>query len=179
VSPSLILLVGMASHGWTAPLPAKTLLERAQLQAAKENKNVYVMFMTSRNEWCQKHEDFVARYPDFYRRNFVTVRLTLFETPDRKHLENEGSPGYLTKWSGQQPGLPFFAILNPKGEMVGNSMFTQAGKTINLGHPWVDEEVDAYMKLLEKGTHASKAELTEVKAKLQAQKGRHAHTLVL
>lgn len=155
------------------PPTAKAVLETAQAQAKKEKKNVYVMFTASWCGWCKKHYEFMEQNKSFYDKNFVTVHIDVMENGDKKSLENAGGMEYLTKWKGGKSGIPYLVVLNPKGEVLGNSLMDQKDETSNIGHPVKDEEIAAYMKVLEKGAvNAKKADLDKLKKNLDAQEGR-------
>lgn len=68
------------------------------------------------------------------------------ERPEKKGLENAGSDGVLAKLGGKNPGLPFFAFLDAKGEMIVNSK--KAGN--NIGHPFQPDEIAWFMTMLDK-----------------------------
>jgi hypothetical protein len=175
VSPSLIIVTGMALNGLASPIPAsaESLIAEAKVQAAKEGKNIYVMFDGGQNEWARRHDVFLAKNADFFRQSFVTVRLKPFESTDPKFAPNPGAVEFLNKWEGARAGLPYIAILNAKGDLVGNSMYEHDNTRTNLGHPWTDPEVDAYMSLIKIGARrASKPGIVRLKESLKAQPGR-------
>jgi thiol-disulfide isomerase/thioredoxin len=180
---ALVLQVSAAPVVET-PAPAKVVLETAQAQAMQEKKNVYVMFTASWCGWCKKHYAFMEANKEFYDKNFVTVHIDVQEQPEQKNLENAGGMEYMTKWKGAEAGLPFLVIINPKGELLGSSLFPSKvkgpdGKEMetmaNTGHPWSDDEIAVYVKLLEKTvTHSSKSDIANLKSNMMAQEGRKA-----
>lgn len=174
--------MGLASNGLASPIPptAKNLIDQAQLKASKEGKRVYVMFDGGQNEWARKHDAFLAKNTSFFKRSFVMVRLVPFQNADPKYTPNPGAVEYLSKWGGARAGLPFVAIISPQGDMIGNSMYPHDNTVTNLGHPWTDPEVDAYMKLIAKAAgKATKADLSRLKSNLLNQKDRGRQRVVI
>ena len=70
----------------------ENILATAYKQAAKEHKNVFLIFHASWCGWCKKLDtsmNDVATKKYFYD-NFVTVHLTVLESAENKNLENPG-----------------------------------------------------------------------------------------
>lgn len=66
------------------------------------------------------------------------ARLDVSESAGNKHLENRGGAGVLHRLGGRDQGLPYFAFLDAKGELVVNSRREGQG---NIGYPAQPEEV--------------------------------------
>jgi hypothetical protein len=84
----------------------------------------------------------------------VLVRLVVNENEKNKHLENPGGVAVLKKFGGEGQGLPFFAFLDAKGELIVSSRRDGAS---NIGHPFQPEEVGWFMKMLQKAAPEMKA----------------------
>ena len=69
------------------------------------------------------------------------------ENEKNKPLENPGGTAVLRKVGGEGQGLPFFAFLDPRGDLIANSRRAGEG---NIGHPFQQEEIAWFMKMLEK-----------------------------
>jgi len=77
----------------------------------------------------------------------VLAKLVVNENEQNKQLENPGGVAVLRKFGGEGQGLPFFAFLDAKGELIVNSRRDGTG---NIGHPFQPEEVAWFMKMLQK-----------------------------
>ena len=82
----------------------------------------------------------------YFEDNYVTVHLTVQETKENKKLENTGAAEYLAKLKGEKTGLPFFVILNKKGDVIDDSFSNGE----NIGCPATDNEVAAFITKLKK-----------------------------
>ena len=77
----------------------------------------------------------------------MITKLVVNENDKNKHLENPGGAALLRKAGGEGQGLPFFAFLDGKGELIVNS---RRNGSDNIGHPFQPEEVAWFMKMLQK-----------------------------
>jgi thioredoxin-related protein len=148
------------------PAPTAKLLSKAEATAKASGKNVLVIFHASWCGWCKKLDAFMQdpQYKQIFDDNFVVVKLTVLETDDQKVNENPGGIEEMDALGGRDAGLPLFAILNPQGKMVMNSMFKSEGqdKPANTGFPAASEEVDHFAAMMKAG--APKATPEQIKA---------------
>lgn len=91
----------------------------------------------------------------FFDKNFVIVHLTVQEGAGKKHLENEGAEALMEKYQGKGQGLPFWVVLDKKGNMLGNALMENGS---NVGCPAQPEEVEAFIAVLKKTTKLSQTD---------------------
>jgi thioredoxin-related protein len=136
---------------------ADVVLNKALTEAKAGKKNVLLVFHASWCKWCkmmEKNMDLPETKPIFDKR-FVTAYLDVQERGDKKSLENPGGQELMNKYKGENAGLPFWLILNPKGEVLADS-FDAKGE--NLGSPATPEEVTAFIAKLGKASKLSNEE---------------------
>ena len=140
-----------ASSALTAQtkVDADAILAQAKAEAAQQHKLVFVIFGAS---WCSMCRQF-DRYLDspevgaIVSQYFVFARLSAMEEAG-KHPERNtpGAAKLLAQYGGGQ-GVPFFVLLDANGSSIVTS---NAPETGNIGFPVAPEEVDWFMKMLEK-----------------------------
>lgn len=136
---------------------ADVVLNKALTEAKAGKKNVLLVFHASWCKWCkmmEKNMDLPETKPIFDKR-FVTAYLDVQERGDKKSLENPGGQELMNKYKGENAGLPFWLILNPKGEVLADS-FDAKGE--NLGSPATPEEVTTFIAKLGKASKLSNEE---------------------
>ncbi|MGH1519149.1 thioredoxin family protein [Chryseobacterium sp. JK1] len=136
---------------------ADIVLNKAFTHAKSGKKNVLLVFHASWCKWCktmEKNMDLPETKPIFDKR-FVTAYVDVQERGEKKSLENPGGQELMNKYKGENAGLPFWLILNPKGEVIANS-FNDKGE--NLGSPSTSEEVNVFVAKLGKASKLSKEE---------------------
>ncbi|WP_312287791.1 thioredoxin family protein [Chryseobacterium gleum] len=145
----------------TAQEKADVVVNKAITEAKAGKKNVLLIFHASWCKWCkmmEKNMDFPETKPIFDKR-FVTAYIDVQERGDKKSLENPGGQELMNKYNGENAGLPFWLILNPKGEVLADS-FDAKGE--NLGSPATPEEVATFIAKIEKSSKLNKEEAQTV-----------------
>jgi thiol-disulfide isomerase/thioredoxin len=140
---------------------AEVVLKKALTEAKSKNKNVLLIFHASWCKWChvmEKNMNLPETKPIFEKK-FVTAYLDVQEMGEKKKLENPGGQEIMNKYKGENAGLPFWLVLNPKGEVLADS-FDQKGE--NLGCPSTAEEVATFTAKLEKSSKMNKRELDTI-----------------
>ena len=138
-----------ASYSFAQSAPnSGSIMAAAYKQAAKEHKNVLVMFHASWCGWCKKMDASMtdSSAKKYFTDNYVTVHLDVQEKPADKKLENPGAEVFLAKYKGEKAGLPFFLIMDSKGAELGDSFM----KGENIGCPASTDEVAYFISLLKK-----------------------------
>ncbi|NVK53553.1 MAG: thioredoxin family protein [Flavobacteriaceae bacterium] len=133
---------------------ASVILNRAFTKAAKENKNVMLIFHASWCGWCKRMDKNMAKesVKDYFNTNYVTSHLTVMESKGKEHLENEGAMDILKKLKAEKTGIPFWIVYNSKGEILKVSRDTKGN---NLGCPATKEEVNVFIDILDKTSKMS------------------------
>lgn len=141
---------------------ADVVLNKALTEAKSKNKNVLLMFHASWCKWChvmEKNMNLPETKPIFDKK-FVTAYIDVQEMGEKKKLENPGGEVLMEKYKGKEAGLPFWLVLNPKGEVLADSF---NDKNENLGCPSTAEEVDVFVAKLKKSSKMNDNELQTVK----------------
>jgi thiol-disulfide isomerase/thioredoxin len=166
---SFMILLSGAILAQETPEPAGKILEKAYKQAAKEKKNVFVIFHASWCGWCKKMEASIndPSCSSYFNKSFVFVHLTVLERGDLKKTENPGADAMFKKYAGEKSGIPFFLIFDKKGNLLADSQLRKEGEGLdkpgqNMGCPAADEEVAAFVNILKKTSKISEAEAAAV-----------------
>jgi thioredoxin-related protein len=139
------------------PKSATEILQEAYGQAAGEKKNVFVLFHASWCGWCHKLDSSMndEGLKDFFNNNYVIKHLTVYESKEKKELENPGAMELLTRYNGRDLGIPYWIIFDKDGKWLADSQlrpegadFTTLGE--NVGCPASREEVNHFLNVLRK-----------------------------
>lgn len=170
-----VLFAIKSGFAQTAMPSSEVVLKDAYAKAAKENKKVMLIFHASWCGWCKKMEASLndPSVKKMFDDNYVIATLDVMERPGKTNLENPGSLAVMTKLHGEKSGLPFWAVLDTKGNVLGDSQIRPAGAALatygeNIGCPASTDEVAFFTKLL-KATSKLNDEQLSVIAKRFAQ----------
>lgn len=139
----------------STPQPATAILQSAKELAAKEKKNVFIIFHASWCGWCHKMDTALndPKVKKFFQDNYVFRHLVVLEHGEHKQLENPGALEIMEQFGGTQgEGIPYWAVLDANGVLLADSRIDgMPGK--NSGCPATKEEVDYFIKVLQKTSH--------------------------
>jgi thioredoxin-related protein len=148
------------------PKSTEEILKTAYAKAAKEKKNVFVIFHASWCVWCRKMDTSMSdqSVKPFFDKSYVIEHLVVDEPPNKKHLENPGAAELLTKHGGNNQGIPFWLVFDAKGNLLADSQITP-GK--NSGCPATKEEVDHFINVLKKTSSITPEQIVAVEARFR------------
>lgn len=150
---SLLLFFSITSATLYAQksLPSGKIMAEAYQKAAKEKKNVIVVFKASWCGWCKK---MIAAINDescreLFNKYYVITELTVDERGENKNLENVGADIIRKKYKGEKAGLPFWLIMDKDGKKLEDSYMRKENQSADepgesIGCPASDEEVAAF-----------------------------------
>ncbi len=172
--PFFVLLnVAVVNAQSSAPASANDILKEAYQQAAKENKNVFVMFHASWCGWCHKMDKSMndAACKKFFDDNYVICHLVVDEAKDKKNLENPGADEMKKKYNGDGQGIPFWLVLNKEGGLLSDSKMRKEGegseKGDNAGCPATEKEVDFFIEVLKKTSSINSDQLEIIRSRFR------------
>ena len=142
------------------------ILTAALMVAAKEMKNVIVIFHASWCGWCHKMDSSMTDVScsKMFRSNYITCHLTVDESAENKKLETPGAAAFRKIYHGEKEGLPFWLILDKDGKLLADSRMLAAGETVakagtNTGCPASKEEIAYFISVLKKTSKLNDDEL--------------------
>jgi thiol-disulfide isomerase/thioredoxin len=168
----LLLWVTIPVPGQT-PLSADEVLREATARAAKEGKNVFVMFTASWCGWCKKMDASMAdsSLSGLFDQNYVIRHLVVDETAAKRDLENPGARELRTKYFGDGQGIPYWLIFNKDGNLLADSKLRLPGEGIekgnNTGCPATEQEVSHFIQVLEKTSTLTKDQLENIRKRFR------------
>lgn len=164
----LVLFTALALNAQTQNgVPtADEVLQPAYAKAAAENKNVLLIFHASWCGWCRKMDAALqdAAVKPLIDKSYETVHLTVYESPNKKHLENKGALTFLTRYGGNDKGLPYWYILNKEGKVLSSSE-DESGQ--NSGCPATEKEVAHFIRVLKKTSELKEEELAVIERRFR------------
>lgn len=161
---AICLTNGVAAQSKVAS--AEEVLKPVYAKAAKKNKNLLLIFHASWCGWCRKMDSSLAdpAVKPLVDRYYEIAHLTVYESPNKKNLENPGALDLITKFGGADQGLPYWFVLDNKGNVLADSQY-QPKK--NTGCPASEVEVNYFISVLKKTSALKEPELNIIKKRFR------------
>ena len=156
-----------------SPPSADAVLNEAYSVAAKENKNVFVLFHASWCGWCHKMDsamnDIAVR--KFFTDNYVIRHLVVYESKGKENLENPGALDLLKKYKGDKQGIPYWFVFDKNGKLLADSKLRPEGGGLetgdNTGCPATEKEVLHFVKVLKQTSMLKNATLSIIEKRFR------------
>jgi thioredoxin-related protein len=152
------------------PYPADYILETAMKVAKKEKKNIFIMWHASWCGWCHRMDSLMQRddMKEYFEGNYVIEHMVVKERQELKHLENPGADSVLASYNGDKSGIPFWVILDKKGNLLADSFMREEGVGMdqpgdNTGCPAQPAEVDHLLKVIKETSDTDDAGLEKIR----------------
>lgn len=120
---------------------AAALLTAAEARAAKEHKNVFLIFHASWCIWCLRFDDLLndPTLKPFFDKNYVIVHIDCLETGAKTSMNSAGWKSMMDTYGATGQGIPYWLFLDPAGKVIATcrSPFDPdpKGQPGNLGFP--------------------------------------------
>lgn len=173
LSLAFIMLFSITAKAQPAPPSADDILKEAYQAAAKENKNVFIMFHASWCGWCHKMDKSMNddSCKKFFEDNFVICHLVVDESDDKKNLENPGANDMRNKYYGTGQGIPFWLLFDKDGKLLADSKLRTEGQGAesgqNVGCPVAANEVEYFISVLKKTSKLNSTQLEIIRKRFR------------
>ncbi len=152
--PALIFMI-TNGKAQTKTESADTIIKEAQAEAAKSDKNIFIIFHASWCIWCHRMDTAMndKTVKSFFDNNYIIKHLTVDERGEKESLNNPGANQLRTKYGGDNQGIPYWFILDKKGTLLADSRVHSDDGSVtgsNVGCPARPDEVDYFIKVLKK-----------------------------
>ena len=103
----------------------------------------------------------------FFDDNYVITHLTVYESPNKKALENGGALDLLMQYNGTDQGIPYWIIFDKDGKWLADSQIRPEGvdfstKGENTGCPANEKEVQHFVTVLRKTSTLKEEQLKRI-----------------
>lgn len=140
---------------------ATEIMNKAYNEAKVENKNVFLIFHASWCGWCKKMEKNMEDplVKEYFDKNYVKAFITVEERGEKASLNTPGGIELVDQLGGKNQGLPFWVILDEKGNVLKDSKINGE----NVGGPASEKEVEYLISILESTSKNQKVDVEKIK----------------
>ena len=170
---TFVLLFPAAIKAQPSPKPADEVLKQAFQQADKESKNVFVIFHASWCILCRKLDGSMndAACKNLFSDNYVIRHLVIYESKGKENLENPGAVDLITKYKGNDLGIPYWLVFDKEGKLLADSKIRPEGggldTGINIGCPSSKKEVTYFLSILRKTSKLDSDQLEVIRKRFR------------
>lgn len=170
--PFLALLLSTAAIAQNTAPTAESIIKEARTTAAKEKKNVFIIFHASWCGWCHQMDTAMASVSckPLFDKSYVIRHITVKENDKHKADENPGGDAIMEQYGAGKSGIPYWIIFDKNGKALADSQIRPEGADIhttgtNTGCPASKEEVAYFVKVLHQTSKLSDGEIGTIAAR--------------
>jgi thioredoxin-related protein len=156
------------------PESADSIIGNACIRAAKENKNVFIIFHASWCGWCRKMDSSIndKECKHFFDDNYIIRHLVVHESINKKQSENPGALELMTRYNGGDQGIPFWLIFDKNGKLLADSQIRAEGEGLekkgeNSGCPASAKEVKYFIRVLKETSRLTDEQLQVIEKRFR------------
>ncbi len=170
LAPALVFMITNL-YAQTKVQSAQTIIKEAKKEAAKNDKNIFVIFHASWCIWCHRMDTAMndQTVKSFFDNNYVIKHLTVYERGEKEKLNTPGANKLMAKYGGDDnQGIPYWIILDKNGKLLADSrLHSNDGRLTgsNVGCPAKQDEVDYFIKVVQKTSHLTDEQLQAIRAR--------------
>ncbi|WP_132051797.1 thioredoxin family protein [Pseudocnuella soli] len=161
------LMAFICAHAQGKTPSAAEVLQPVYAQAAQEGKNVLLIFHASWCGWCHAMDTSLQdkAVKPLIDKNYVTTHLTVYESKDKKALENPGALELLQQnGGGDDQGIPYWLVMDKNGKVLANSQYKPGS---NSGCPANEVEVAYFISVLRKTSSLNEDQLKVIEKRFR------------
>jgi thioredoxin-related protein len=166
------MLISAVGQGQLAK-SADEILKQACREAAKEKKNVFVIFHASWCGWCKKMDTAMSdqSVKKFFVDNYVIRHLVVYESKGKENLESPEALDLLKKYKGEDQGIPYWFIFDKDGKLLADSKLRPERGGLetgdNTGCPASEKEVAYFLKVLRETSSLKESDLAIIQKRFR------------
>ena len=171
---AVLVMLTIMVNAQPTPQSADVIMKDAYQQAARENKNVIVMFHASWCIWCHKMDSSLLdpSCRKFFNDNYVIKHIVVAESKDKKSLETPGGEEMRVKYKAEEQGIPFWLILDKNGKLLADSKIRPEGAGFdtegdNAGCPASETEVSYFLRVLKASSRLTDEQLEVIRKRFR------------
>ena len=167
---SIALNAYISSNAQAELASTEAIIKQACKEAGEQRKNAFIIFHASWCIWCHKLDSSMndASCKNLFNNNYVIKHITVFETDNKKKLNNPGGEAFLKTHYANDQGIPAWFIFDSSGNLLADSQLRPPGSKLNtegsnVGCPANETEINYFMHVLENTSQISNEEKEAVK----------------
>lgn len=158
-TPILIWLLLLNWHSGFAQDDATNLIDQASKLAIEQNRNIFIVFNNDQCPWCIRFQDNLkdSECGELFDKNYIMCKIQVFNKLSNPRVgeDTAGAMELLKKYKGEKAGVPFWVILDQRGNLLVDS-FGADGE--NIGCP-AEEDMSEFIYILKSTSKLSDDEL--------------------
>lgn len=157
---TFLLLVFAAIISYAQNSNSENLIDQALLKAKKENKQVFINYLTTNSELSDKMRRQMNNdeFQSLFSSNYVVVNLTIPQEETSEYVNCSNPVKSFGEVKCEKIAFPFWSILDNQGNPIAVSY----KENEKIGYPSSAEAIQRFVEVLEETSHISEEKLNRI-----------------